>query len=112
MKIDSISTSKAGTSRRFILWGELTSSTTDSSQAAVQLDFSDTPTGIRQCEHKDLKEWSPHDGCFFGHNLRYSRRMDQVQCLLQDAAPPPIESSCPCTEADFEWCVRWRVRME
>ncbi|KAJ6476355.1 Oligoxyloglucan reducing end-specific cellobiohydrolase [Mycena sanguinolenta] len=110
IRVRSIMTVPADTSRRFLLLGH---SSRSSSHLAVFIDF--TALTSRQCVmnvddpgHGDLELWSPSDEraerCLFGRESVYHRRVREANCYvgIQPKANERVVKACTCTKADFE----------
>ncbi|KAJ7873145.1 hypothetical protein B0H14DRAFT_3106889 [Mycena olivaceomarginata] len=110
IRVRSIMTVPADTSRRFLVLGHPSRS---SAHLAVFIDF--TALTSRQCEidledpgHDDFELWSPSDEraerCLFGRRTVYHRRVRETDCFvgIQPKANERIERACACVKADFE----------
>ncbi|KAF7373252.1 Sortilin [Mycena sanguinolenta] len=110
IRVRSIMTVPADTSRKFLLLGHSSSS---SSHLAVFIDFSALTS--RQCVidvddpgHDDFELWSPSDEraerCLFGRQAVYHRRVRERDCYVgvQPKASERVVETCTCTKADFE----------
>ncbi|KAK0452799.1 vacuolar protein sorting/targeting protein 10, partial [Desarmillaria tabescens] len=110
MRVTSIVTVPADTSRRFILLAQYPRSL---NSVAVHLDFSALTR--KPCElsvedpgHDDFELWSPSqersERCLFGRQTLYHRRVRETNCVVGDQpkAAVRVVNNCPCTQADFE----------
>ncbi|KAJ6542795.1 Oligoxyloglucan reducing end-specific cellobiohydrolase [Mycena capillaripes] len=110
IRVRSIVTVPADTSRRFLLLGHPSRS---SSHLAVYIDF--TALTSRQCVidledpgHDDFELWSPSDEraerCLFGRQTVYHRRVREADCYVGSLpkANDRVERTCACVKADFE----------
>ncbi|KAK7031441.1 Sortilin [Favolaschia claudopus] len=110
MRVHSIVTVPADTSRRFIL---ITTAPQDFKTTVVHLDFTSLTT--KQCVlsvedpgHDDFELWSPSEDrqeqCLFGRQTLYHRRVRDTDCVvgLQPKVQEHIEKHCPCMKSDFE----------
>ncbi|KAJ7259099.1 hypothetical protein B0H12DRAFT_1070032 [Mycena haematopus] len=110
IRVRSIMTVPADTSRRFLLFGHPSRS---SSHPAVFLDFSALTShqcviDVNDPGHDDFELWSPSDEraerCLFGRQTVYHRRVRETNCYvgIQTKANERVERACSCTKADFE----------
>ncbi|KAK6540989.1 vacuolar protein sorting/targeting protein PEP1 [Orbilia ellipsospora] len=106
-----ISSVPSDTSRKFIVWAKENGAAKFS---AFAIDF----TGLtdKQCkldtEHPDTDDfelWKPshpqmEDGCLFGHQASYARKIPGNNCFIGRRIPQPhkMEDNCTCTRHDFE----------
>ncbi|KAF8169150.1 Oligoxyloglucan reducing end-specific cellobiohydrolase [Mycena galopus ATCC 62051] len=110
VRVRSIMTVPADTSRRFLLLGHPTRS---SAHLAIFLDF--TALTSRQCVidvqdpgHDDFELWSPSDEraerCLFGRTTLYHRRVRETDCYvgIQPKANERVVRACTCVKSDFE----------
>ncbi|KAL7422736.1 vacuolar protein sorting/targeting protein PEP1 [Cryptotrichosporon argae] len=111
LRISSIQTVPADTSRRFILVG--TRQGEAGKSVLVHLDLSGV--SARKCElkiedpnHDDFELWSPSEGrdetCLFGRQTLYHRRLRDKDCYVGETVEQPrsIVRNCTCTPSDFE----------
>ncbi|KAJ7780931.1 Oligoxyloglucan reducing end-specific cellobiohydrolase [Mycena metata] len=110
VRVRSIVTVPADTSRRFLL---LAHPTRTSSHVAVFIDF--TALTSRQCvtnvqdpNDDDFELWSPSSEraqrCLFGRQTFYHRRIREAECYVGKLTKGelPLEKNCTCVKADFE----------
>lgn len=113
VKVEDIATVPSDTSRKFMLIARPPLSRGELSYT-IQLDFTDMFD--RQCELKiedpandDFELWSPshpfaNDGCLFGHETKYFRKVKGDSCYVGRSLMQPhsISRNCSCTRQDFE----------
>ncbi|KAK6977042.1 Sortilin, partial [Favolaschia claudopus] len=110
IRVRSIMTIPADTSRRFLLFGHAPRSSSD---LAIFIDFSALTS--RQCMidiedpgHDDFELWSPSDErderCLFGRQSVYHRRRREANCYVgtQPKASARVERACTCLKTDYE----------
>ncbi|KAF2146720.1 uncharacterized protein K452DRAFT_304659 [Aplosporella prunicola CBS 121167] len=110
--VKSITTVPSDTSKKFLLWGQMTGGSMKA--VTVHLDF----TGLfeRTCDLDEEKPtagdydlWSPshphqEDGCLFGHVAMYHRKKQGAECWNGRSIQKfhTIERNCTCTRQDYE----------
>jgi hypothetical protein len=73
------------------------------------IDFFDVESSRKNCTEKDYEYWHPvdpvGDECILGKKIQYIRHKEGAECSSQYVAGPVvIDSACPCTAQDYEWC--------
>ncbi|KAJ7623514.1 vacuolar protein sorting/targeting protein 10 [Roridomyces roridus] len=110
MRVTSLVTVPADTSRRFILFGHLPHSSTT---LAVHIDFTSLTNqmcvlSVEDPGHDDFELWSPseerQEQCLFGRQTLYHRRMRDKNCVVgnQPKVADRIQKNCACVRSDFE----------
>jgi hypothetical protein len=117
VSVDDIATVPSDTSRKFVLFGR-PPAREGSKTFAIEVDF----TGLtdRKCildsgdtSKDDFELWSPfhpatNDGCLFGHEAMYHRKIPDRNCYIGWTAdtdilkPHTVIRNCSCTRQDFE----------
>ncbi|EPS40884.1 hypothetical protein H072_5226 [Dactylellina haptotyla CBS 200.50] len=106
-----ISTVPSDTSRKFIIWYKENSA---DKFTAVTIDFSGLTD--KKCElsekdpdNDDFELWKPshpqmEDGCLFGHQAQYARKIPGHLCYIGKRIPQPhrVFQNCSCTRHDYE----------
>ena len=106
MRVRWLTTEPDSTSMLFLLYGEITSTTTATEYRTVQIDFS----GLHEtkCGPSDFETWTPAgegEDCLMGSSVTYRRRKQNSSCFIDEATFNQVISqvNCPCSKFDYEW---------
>ena len=110
IRVSSIVTVPADTSRKFIVFGIAPGSQGET--VAVHLDFSSVTNvkcklDMTNPDTDDFEMWSPseerEEQCLFGEQVYFHRRIRDRNCYVGEKLPAgKREKFCACTEEDFE----------
>ncbi|KAF3919799.1 Sortilin [Dactylellina cionopaga] len=113
-----ISSVPSDTSRRFIVWAKENGADKFS---ATMVDFSgltdkQCKLDTEQPDTDDFDFWKPshpqmEDGCLFGHQAQYARKIPSHLCYIGRRIPQPhkVFNNCTCTRHDFECDYNYQI---